>query len=183
MFSNVRRIVTGHDANGKSVFLEDGPSPQFNEANNERVRFHELWNTVGSPAPIAPVEPKEPNDRPLKLPPDPQGTIIRITDVRPGNYKGMRPREDGRSSHMHRTQTIDYAIVLNGEIYAVLDDDERLMQAGDVLIQRGTDHAWENRSDTDCRMLFVLVDGEFTPEMKALLPEVNVNIEPPSLKS
>ena len=59
MFSNVRRIVTGHDANGKSVFLEDGPSPQFNEANNERVRFHELWNTVGSPAPIAPVEPKE----------------------------------------------------------------------------------------------------------------------------
>lgn len=84
---------------------------------------------------------------------------------------------------MHRTQTIDYAIVLNGEIYAVLDDDERLMQAGDVLIQRGTDHAWENRSDTDCRMLFVLVDGEFTPEMKALLPEVNVNIEPPSLKS
>lgn len=177
-----RRLVTGHDANGKSVFLEDGPPPQFNAASNERVTYYELWNTEGAPTPIRPVEAREPNDRPLQLPPPRQGTIIRMIDVHAGNAKGMVKREDGRSSAMHRTSTIDYAIVMSGEIYAVLDDEERLMKTGDILIQRGTDHAWENRSDESCRMLFVLIDGEFTEEAKALVPNMLVNIAPPSLR-
>lgn len=181
MSRTVRRIVTGHDASGKSVFLEDGPPPQFNDRSNARVQFFELWSTEGSPAPIHAVEPREPNDRPLQLPPPPGGTIMRITDVHPGNYKNMAPRADGRQAVMHRTSTIDYAICLEGEIYAVLDDSETLMQAGDVLIQRGTDHAWENRSERDCRMLFILVDAAFTPEMQALLPEMTINVAPPSL--
>lgn len=183
MTDKVRRIVTGHDQAGKSIFLEDGPSPQFSSASNARVTYHELWNTVGSPTPIHAVEPKEPNDRPLQLPPPPQGTIIRIIDVHPGNHHNMAKRHDGRPSTMHRTKTIDYAVVLDGEIHAVLDDSERLMKTGDVLIQRGTDHAWENRSDRNCRMLFVLVDAEFTPELSALLPGVHLNVAPPSLQS
>ena len=178
-----RRIVTGHDEAGKSVFLEDGPPPQFNDASNARVTYYEMWNTQGSPAPIHAVEPREPNDRPLQLPPPPNGTIMRIVDVHPGNASNMALRADGRPSYMHRTKTIDYAIVLDGEIFAVMDEDETLMKQGDILIQRGTDHAWHNRSDHPCRMLYILIDAEFTPELKALVPNMLLDIAAPSLKS
>jgi uncharacterized cupin superfamily protein len=60
---------------------------------------------------------------------------------------------------MHRTETLDYAIVLEGEIYAVMDESETLLRAGDVLIQRGTNHAWANRSERTARIAFVLIDG------------------------
>ena len=60
----------------------------------------------------------------------------------------------------HQTDTLDYAICLEGEVWAVLDEGETLMKAGDVLIQRGTYHAWSNRGDKPCRMAFVLIDAE-----------------------
>jgi quercetin dioxygenase-like cupin family protein len=69
------------------------------------------------------------------------------------------PVEKRRHPGMHRTRTLDYAIVLSGEIYAVLDEGEVLLEAGDVLVQRGTNHAWSNRSDRPCRIAFVLVDA------------------------
>jgi uncharacterized cupin superfamily protein len=69
------------------------------------------------------------------------------------------PREKRRHPGMHRTRTLDYAIVLSGEIYAVLDEGEVLLEAGDVLVQRGTNHAWSNRSERPCRIAFVLVDA------------------------
>ena len=69
------------------------------------------------------------------------------------------PREKRRHPGMHRTRTLDYAIVLSGEIYAVLDEGEVLLKAGDVLVQRGTNHAWSNRSARPCRIAFVLVDA------------------------
>jgi quercetin dioxygenase-like cupin family protein len=68
-------------------------------------------------------------------------------------------RPDQRHPGMHVTPTVDYAIVLHGEIYAVMDEDETLMKAGDILIQRGTNHAWANRSDAIARIAFILVDG------------------------
>ena len=64
---------------------------------------------------------------------------------------------------MHRTETIDYAICLEGEIWLVLDDSEVLMKAGDVCVQRGTNHAWSNRSDAPCFMCFVLIGDAITP--------------------
>ena len=70
---------------------------------------------------------------------------------------------------MHRTQTVDYGVVIEGEIVLVLDDSEVLLQAGSVVIQRGTNHAWANRSNRTCRMLFVLVDGTFDPAIQRLL--------------
>ena len=60
---------------------------------------------------------------------------------------------------MHKTATVDYAIVLSGEIYAIMDEGETLLRAGDVLIQRGTNHAWANRSERTARIAFVLIDG------------------------
>ena len=62
---------------------------------------------------------------------------------------------------MHRTETVDYAIVLEGEIWAVMDEDETLLRAGDILVQRGTSHAWANRSSKTARIAFVLIDGTF----------------------
>jgi quercetin dioxygenase-like cupin family protein len=61
---------------------------------------------------------------------------------------------------MHRTKTVDYGIVLSGEVYLVLDKQETLLKAGDVVVQRGTNHAWANRSSEPCRMAFILVDGK-----------------------
>ena len=61
---------------------------------------------------------------------------------------------------MHRTETVDYALVLEGEIYIVLDKEEKLMKQGDFLVERGTNHAWSNRSGKPCKMLFVLIDGK-----------------------
>ena len=70
-------------------------------------------------------------------------------------------READKSRHpgMHITDTVDYAIILFGEMYAVLEDRETLMKAGDVLVQRGTNHAWSNRSGKTCRVAFILIDG------------------------
>lgn len=159
----VRRIVTGHDPEGKSVFVEIGPAPQLHHRTGGKVRFHELWNTGTVPCPIAPVE-SEPNQRlPLRIPPDTGGTIIRILDIHPGHLEQIAPRTDGRHPGMHRTETIDYGILLEGELTMLLDDSEVDLLPGDVVIQRGTNHAWENRSDTVvARIAFVLIDGRFT---------------------
>lgn len=165
--SPVRRIVTGHDEAGKSIFLSIGEAPQLHHRTQGAVQFHELWSTSETPAPIHPAEASEPNERlPLRIPPDPGGTIIRILDIHPGHLKHIAPRDDGKHPGMHRTQTIDYGIMIEGEITMLLDDSEVTMRPGDVLIQRGTDHAWENRSETiTARIAFVLIDGRFAGDL------------------
>jgi len=151
-----RRVVTGHDAAGRSVVLSDGPTPRSHDIGV--AVFHELWNTRATPAPVAATEP-EPTERALVTPPDPNGTIIRITEIKAGER-----------SPMHRTESIDYGIVLKGEVWLVLDDgSETRLGPGDVVIQRGTDHAWENRSRRPVRIVFVLVDGAFTDELRAAI--------------
>jgi quercetin dioxygenase-like cupin family protein len=152
-----RRIVTGHDEQGRSVVLSDAPTPRNHE--NQFGIFHELWNTSAMPAPVASREEAEPTERPLVTPPDPHGTIVRITVIKAGE-----------ASPMHRTQSIDYGIVLEGEIWLVLDDgSETLLRPGDVCIQRGTDHAWVNRSDQPTRIVFILVDGVFSDELRTAI--------------
>lgn len=168
------RFVTGHDETGKSVFLSEDEPPQFHERGGRGVDYYEMWNTEGSPAPITSVPDREPNDRPLLLIPPKGGTIVRILDIHPGHVEKLTPRPDGRHPGMHRTRTIDYGIVIEGEIWMILDDAERLMRPGDVGIHRGTDHAWHNRSDKVCRIAFVLIDGAFSEELKAKLPNMEV---------
>ncbi|MEV7013018.1 cupin domain-containing protein [Streptosporangium sp. NPDC051022] len=152
-----RRVVTGHDLDGNSVFLTDGPPP-VSRTLPDGVVFHEIWATDAMPAPIAPDEP-EPGDRPLNVSPRRHGTVVRVVVTPPGG-----------TSPMHRTRTVDYGVVLEGEAVLVLSDSERTMRPGDVFVQRGTDHRWENRSDVPLRILFVLLDGEFTGELLATLP-------------
>jgi len=160
------RIVTGHNVNGKSVFLSTGPAPQHHNRQEGLVRFHELWHTAQMPVPLDLVEETEPNERPLRLPPETNGSVIRILDIHPGHVQAWQPRTDGRHPGMHRTQTLDYGILISGEIHMILDDKaEVCLHPGDVVIQRGTDHAWENRSDQVARIAFILLDGRFTGEL------------------
>ena len=165
---SVRRIVTGHDEAGKSIFLSVGEPPQFHGRPPGPTMFYEMWNTAPTPARITATEEREPNQRvPLRLPPDPGGTIVRILDLHPGHVQALKPREDGRHPGMHRTATIDYGIMLEGELWLMLDDSEELCRPGDVIIQRGTMHAWENRSNAVARIAFILIDAEFAPELAA----------------
>jgi quercetin dioxygenase-like cupin family protein len=154
-----RRIVTGHDASGRSVVLSDGPVP-ISRAISDGATFHELWATAAAPAPIAATEPEPNTAGAQRLGPPPQGTRVRVVDMPPGTR-----------SPMHRTETVDYGIVAAGRVHLVLDDTELECHAGDVIIQRGTSHAWENRSAHDARVIFVLVDGEPTAELRAALPD------------
>jgi quercetin dioxygenase-like cupin family protein len=152
--STPRRIVTGHDAAGKSVVLSDTTSPKTTEIGT--AAFHEIWVTQGMPVQIPATEP-ESTDRPIRVPPPPNGVMIRFTEMEPG-----------AASPMHRTETLDVGVVLEGETWLLLDDgSETLVGPGDAVVQRGTNHAWENRSDRPVRMLFVLVDGTVTDELRA----------------
>lgn len=166
---SVRRIVTGHDASGKSIILSDGTPPNIRDRGTG-VDFIEIWNTPTVPAIVTATEP-EPTDGPLVTPPPAGGTRIRLNDFHPGHIDKLPPRADGRHKMMHRTKSIDYGIVIEGEIWMILDDSEVLLTPGTVVVQRGTDHAWENRSDTMCRMAFILVSGEFSEDLRATLPE------------
>jgi len=159
-----RRVVTGHTPSGASVVLSDGPVPVSRELPDDGVFFHEIWNTEGAPAVVRAVEP-EPTERDLAVPPPPNGTKIRINEFLPGHLD-----ERGLQSPVHRTASVDYGIVLSGEITLVLDDSEVTLRAGDVVVQRGTDHAWANRGSETAMVAFILVDGEFDPALAALLP-------------
>ncbi|HEY5335685.1 MAG TPA: cupin domain-containing protein [Mycobacteriales bacterium] len=161
-----RRVVTGHTADGVSVVLSDGPVPVTREIPEDGVAFHEIWNTEGSPARITAVEPGEPTQRDLTVSPPERGTKIRINEFRPGHLDAR-----GWQSPVHRTASIDYGIVLEGEITLLLDDSEVTLLAGDVVVQRGTDHAWANRGSTTARVAFVLVDGEFDPALREALAD------------
>jgi hypothetical protein len=168
----MRRIVCEINKQGKSVIVEDGP-PKHNRTAPDRpgFRVNNLWATFGSPAPIG--DPDRSTEIKGILPP-PGGTIVKIIDMPPepadkapragasssvGVHAepGLRPHPEGRHPGFHETDTIDYAVVLKGEVYAMLDEGETLMKEGDILIHRATNHAWSNRSGEICRVLFVLV--------------------------
>jgi quercetin dioxygenase-like cupin family protein len=149
-----RRIVTGHDESGKSVVLSDTSTPKTLDIGT--AAFHEIWLTAETPAQIRATEP-EPTDRPVRTPPPADGVVVRFTEMAPG-----------AESPMHRTETVDVGVVLEGETWLLLDDgSETRVGVGDAVVQRGTNHAWANRSDRPVRMLFVLIDGSITDELRA----------------
>ncbi|MGN8027643.1 cupin domain-containing protein [Microbacterium sp. 22242] len=159
-----RRIVTGHDGSGASVVVSDAPVPVSRELPEDGVAFHEVWVTHASPAAIG-AGPEDPTAGSLTVPPPARGTRIRINEFLPGHLDARRLQ-----SPVHRTESIDYGVVLDGEITLVLDDGEVTARAGDVIVQRGTDHAWANRGDTVARVAFVLVGGAFGDDVLAVLP-------------
>jgi mannose-6-phosphate isomerase-like protein (cupin superfamily) len=165
MTNPLRRVVTGHDHAGKSVVLTDGPPPQHHSMHGSAVGadFAEMWN-VASPIPVlTSVEAREPNEREFTIMPA-VGHLLRIIDIYP-------PKDGGKRTVMHRTRTLDYVVVIEGEVVLVLDDTEVTLKKSDVVVQRGTNHAWENRSDQPARMAFFHIDAAFSDELLAKLPK------------
>ncbi len=181
-FPSITRIVTGHTDDGRSILTEVGPLPSVVEITAiPGTIFHEVWSTTASPSPVG--NGADPTLGPLVLPPPPGGTRIRFVDIPPdteeflktgaermeeafeqvGDKAASTVRENSPHPLMHRTESIDYGVVIEGEMTLVLDDGEVLLKPGSVVIQRGTNHAWANRSGRLCRMLFVLVAGTYEP--------------------
>jgi len=141
-----RRIVTGHDAKGRAVILFDGAAPNVKRRPSGLVSTL-LWTTDESPADT--VRSDDRSAREIGIPPPEHGSIFRIVDF-PAGAKG----------EMHRTRSIDYAVVMEGEIDMLLPEGEVHLRAGDVLVQQATDHAWENRGKANCRIAFILIDAK-----------------------
>src|SRR6201988_2241343 len=159
-----RRVVTGHDENGKSVVLSAGPPPQHHPMRGPSIgaEFFEIWNAATAVPLLASVEAREPNEREFTIMPV-AGQLLRILEVYPLKAGGKR-------TAMHRTQTLDYVVVIEGELVLLLDDSEVTLQQGDVVVQRGTNHAWENRSDAIARAAFFHISAQFSEELLTKLP-------------
>jgi mannose-6-phosphate isomerase-like protein (cupin superfamily) len=179
-----RRVVTGHDAQGRAIIQQDSPPPRVQRIGGDTGPiFYEVWNTRATPAPIDRASGEPPEDGIILAPPK-NGTRIRVLDIPPEDERLTQvSAEDARrhfaevgaadaSSHsdsgsrhayMHRTETVDYGIVLQGEITLIMDEGETIVRAGDIVVQRGTNHGWANRSTENCRIAFVLIDGAFEP--------------------
>jgi mannose-6-phosphate isomerase-like protein (cupin superfamily) len=178
-----QRVVTGHDSKGKAIIQSAAPPTRVQVIGNGKgPTFYEVWNTRETPALIDRAS-GEPFEAQLTLAPPTRGTRIRVLDIPPetdamskvdqaeaqalfaevgavgaSTHGGSRARHP----HMHRTETVDYGIVLEGGITLLVDEGEVLVRAGDIVIQRGTNHAWANRSGRSCRIAFILIDGQFT---------------------
>jgi hypothetical protein len=174
MIWRVRRVLTGHDADGRSTIIADELAPNVKEMPSfPGLALTDLWETAAAPADNA--GRKDAAARPVRLEPPKNGTIFRIVEFPPD---ASRPRDsDGRAGFkaigaahvqdrqssdpmMHRTGTIDYIVVLKGEIYAVLEKGETLLRPGDVFIQRGTMHSWSVRGSEPCIVAVVLVNAK-----------------------
>jgi len=181
--TGVRRVVTGHDKDGKAIIVSDGITPVvYHIPQRPGYSANEIWVTNSMPAEIN--QAGEPTERPRSIEPPPNGTICRIVIMPPeasfignidraaalasfqafgsGHASTVHEDEDEDPPHplMHRTKTVDYGILIEGEIYLVLDKEETLLRPGDVVVQRGTNHAWSNRTDKPAKIAFILVDGK-----------------------
>src|SRR5215475_9453668 len=172
MAKAIRRVVTGHDESGKAVVLIDGPAPNV-KMRQTGIASTLLWVTEEGPADLSGNVDRAARD--IAVAPPPNGSILRIVDFPPvtaeamavgrasvAREMGLALRTDGRSTRhpfTHRTRSIDYAIVIAGEIDMLLDDSEVHLVAGDVLVQQGTNHAWVNNGTEPCRIAFVLIDA------------------------
>lgn len=184
--ADIRRIVTAHTAEGKAIVAQNGPLPNVTRPPTQPgLAFHEVWSTDQTPMPIS-FSQDDPTDSYRDTAPPKNGTIIRFVDIPPEGNEGLdmdaeqtrvlfeavglgenaKHTKAGRHPLMHRTQSVDYGVVISGEIHLVLDEEEILLRPGDVVVQRGTIHAWANRSDSICRMLFVLTDGAFDTALR-----------------
>ena len=181
-----RRIVTGHDEQGRAVILEDAPPPRTARIGGDRgPMFYEVWNTTETPARID-RDSGEPHEDGISLAPPKHGTRIRVLDIPPEDEAmaevtpeqarahfaevaaadaSSHQAQGSRHPFMHRTESIDYGIMLEGELTLILDVGETVVRAGDIVIQRGTNHGWANRSGRPCRIAFVLIDGVFDPDI------------------
>lgn len=144
----IRRIVTGHDGTVARVLIDGAASNAKYPAPGTVSTL--MWSTDKAPAAMpAGLDAEDMGARIMGTAPPPLGTRFAVIDFPPGN-----------KPHMHRTETVDYVIVLEGEIEMDMDESTVKMKAGDIMVQRGTNHAWANRSASRARVAFVLIGAE-----------------------
>jgi hypothetical protein len=164
--------VTGENAAGRSVIVSDGPTPNHT-TDPGSPSAQVVWVTgeavAGGPDPAPAGHKFGFHSR--------GGSLLRVVDFPPDEQydqrelarfldeHGVRDGSGARHFWFHKTPSLDYAIVLEGEIYALMDEGETLMRPGDILIQRATNHSWSNRSGKPCRMAFVLLDIEVAAQV------------------
>jgi len=180
MTQPIRRVVTGHDQTGKAVVVIDAPAPNVKVRKASNLVSTLMWTTHETPADISGSADRA--EREIGVAPPQAGSVFRVVDFPPLGEDAARmdneavTREMGidrlqgkqaRHPLMHRTRTLDYAVVLAGEIDMLLDDSEVHLKAGDVLVQQGTNHAWVNRGRDNCRIAFILIDAIESPRPRA----------------
>jgi mannose-6-phosphate isomerase-like protein (cupin superfamily) len=181
----IRRIVTGHDEQGNSVFVSDDYAPRAQSfASIPGHAMAQLWATPANPVRLE--QERDPTLDYSSLIPPQGGTSIAMFDFPPDSIMqnpvdGVRAYEElgaalpgliesfeQENPGMHTTATIDYGIILEGEMWLELDNGQsRLVKAGDIVIQNGTRHAWRNKSDRIARALFVMI-GVSSPEKQVV---------------
>ena len=183
---SVRRVVTGHDASGKAVVLRAGDAPNAKLRQATGLTSILVWVTDETPADVSGGADRA--EREIGVAPPPRGSIFRVVDFPPLREEEIdnaamlremglqRPDRYGGVPNplMHRTRSIDYAVVISGEIDMLLDDSEVHLEAGDVLVQQGTIHAWVNRGKQTCRVAFVLIDADEPPQLRGEDPELRL---------
>ncbi len=174
MAKTFRRVVTGHDENGVAVVVSDEPATQIlQRPSRPGVTLTNFWISDGTPAEYDGAEETCTGDFILHPPRD--GSVFRCVEFEPEDPEvlaGLDGKtafaemgasanivEGARHPFMHRTDSVDYAVILKGEIHMLMDDTEVVVKAGDVVVQRGTNHAWSNRGTESCIIAFILVDG------------------------
>lgn len=186
----LRRIVTGHDEQGKAVVAMQGEPPNIiSFPSVPGTYFFEVWKTNETPA-IVDNGP-DPTLGPRRMGPAPNGCTVRIVQMAPekdvklpstieemeqhfretGSPEAATSRLNAPHPLMHRTETVDFGVLIDGELTLVLDDSEVVLHPGDIVVQRGTNHAWSNRGDKPCRIAFVLLDGKYAPELRQTFEE------------
>lgn len=173
MIWKVRRVVTAHDSHGRSVIASDGYAPNVKEmASMPGLALTDLWET--GPGLASNVGRADAAARKIVLEPPRGGTIVRIVEFPPDST--WRDKADAKAGFesigaghakdkssadpmMHQTSTVDYIIVLKGEMHAIVETGEVLLKEGDVLIQRGTNHSWSVRGTKPCIIAAILVSA------------------------
>ena len=173
MGEKIRRVVTGHDAEGTAVIAMDGIAENVRVREANGLTSTLLWVEDETPSDNSGDADKA--DRQIGVAPPDGGSVFRIVEFTPDNDAvsnedmkrelGLDPDSGGPVRHpgMHRTRSVDYAVVLRGEIDMLVDETEVHVKAGDVIVQRGTNHAWANRGTGNCTIAFVLIDAKPLP--------------------
>ena len=148
MMNKVRRIVTGFNDDGKSIILIDADATNHIDAPGPDLRITDIWVTETIPADNTGFEDMGEREPARTLE---SGTIFRYVEFDPGH---------GVDEPLwHATDTVDYVVIVKGELYCMMDEGEVLLKAGDLLVQRGTNHAWVNRSNESCVMVGVMISA------------------------
>ncbi len=186
MLREPKVVVTGHDDDGKAIIISDA-APRTYPAPKFFTTFYEVWNEKQIPCTVS-KHMRDEEDA-LNHPPPRGGVRIRMHDFEPagdridkltyeeivehfkeaGSEDAVPSKENWKHAFMHRTESIDFGIMIEGELTLIMEEGERTLTPGDIVVQVGTNHGWENRGNTMSRICFVLLDGDYDDELRGLL--------------